>query len=146
MTATPAEAYDDLLTLIRSKWTNLIGAAEFEDKPRPSAAEPIPPTDAQRPWIRVRLRHTGGRQVTLANDVGSRRFRRFGLLMVQIMSPSGSGLVSPHSHAILIVDALEGMATPHDVLIRNVRISEVGSDGQWYQTNVFADIEYDAVK
>jgi hypothetical protein len=146
MTATPTEAYNDLMALIMAKWTTLIGAAEFEDKPRATGEEPIPPIDPQRAWIRVRLRHTSGKQVTLANDIGSRRFRRYGLLMVQVMSPTGTGLVSPHSHAILINDALEGMATPHDVLIRNVRINEVGSDGQWFQTNVFADIEYDAVK
>jgi len=146
MTATPTEAYDDLLDLILAKWTNVIGAAEFEDKPRDTPEEPIPPTDPQRAWIRVRLRHTAGRQVTLANDIGARRFRRWALLMVQVMSPTGTGLVSPHSHAILIVDALEGMATPHDVMIRNVRMNEVGSDGQWFQTNVFADVEYDAVK
>lgn len=143
MTATAAQAYDDLCALVVTGW-GVTGPIDFEDKPRPDD-DPIPPIDT-KPWLRVQLRHSDGKQVTLANEIGRRRFRRFGIFTVQVFSPLGTSLAAGQANATLVVDALEGMATPHDVLIRNVRQGETGSDGHWYCVNVYADIEYDIVK
>lgn len=144
MTATKAEAYDDLCALIVAKW-GVTGPIDFEDQPKDPNGPPIPPVD-NTPWLRVSLRLSDGKQVTLSNEIGNRRFRRFGIFMVQVFSPMGTSLSAAQTNTTIVVDALEGMATPHDVLIRNVRENEVGSDGHWFQSNVYADVEYDAVK
>lgn len=144
MTATFAEAYDDLCQLVVTAWGSR-GPIDFEDQPKDPNGPPIPPID-NTPWIRVTLRHSDGKQVTLSNETGKRRFRRFGIFMVQVFSTLGTSLTSAQADTTIVVDALEGMATPHDVLLRNVRVNEVGSDGHWFQSNVYADIEYDAVK
>jgi hypothetical protein len=145
MTAdSPSEARDDVYKLIADAWGEE-GPMDFEDKPRNPNAEPIPPK-TPIPWIRVMMRHTGGRQATLANEIGQRRFRRTGVITAQIFAPLGSSLREPERLGILINNALEGASTLHAVFIRNVRMNEIGSDGHWFQVNVDADFEYDSVR
>ena len=145
MTATPTQARDDLYELVTTAWGDN-GPIDYEDKPRSSDEDPIPPTEVTS-WLRVQMRHTTGRQATLSNEIGSRRFRRTGVFTVQVFCPMGTSLRETEELSKLINDALEGMATPHGVLLRNVRMNEVGSsNGHWFQTNVIADFEYDEVK
>lgn len=145
MTATAEEAQDDLYQLITDAWGDN-GPIDFEDKPRSRNEDPIPPKESI-PWLRVQMRHTTGRQATLANDKGARRFRRTGVFTVQVFCPMGSSLRKPRELSKIVNDALEGVATPHGVLLRNVRMPEIGSQGgHWFQTNVIADFEYDEVK
>jgi hypothetical protein len=142
---TPSECRDDLYTLVVTAWGDR-GPIDYEDKPRaPDEEEQIPPKGAT-PWLRLQVRHTDGRQATLANDAGCRRFRRYGLYTIQVFSPLGSSLLDPEELSILVVDALEGVRTPHCVFLRNVRMNEIGSDGHWFQVNVMADFEYDVIK
>ncbi len=99
------------------------------------------------PWARIIVRHNTGFQATLAGETGNRRFRRLGLVTVQIFTPYGDGLDLNDALAKVAVDAFEGKSTAADeVLFRNVRSNEVGQDGNWFQTNVFAEFEYDEVK
>lgn len=141
---TPTEARDDVYGIITTAW-GALGPIDYEDRPHDEATTAIPPKTII-PWIRITMHHTNGAQVTLSNSVGNRRFRRYGVIMVQVFSPLGSSLRDPENHSKIVNDALEGVATPHDVLIRNVRMDEKGSDGHWFQTNVIADFEYDEVK
>jgi hypothetical protein len=140
----PSEARDDVYTLIVNAWGDE-GPVDYEDKPRNPNDDPIPPKE-QQPWIRIKMEHTFGRQVTLANEIGQRRFRKFGVITVQLFCPLGSSLREPERLGILLNNALEGASTPHDVLFRNVRMNEEGSDGHWFQVNVIADFEYDSVR
>lgn len=137
----PAEARGDVYQLLVDAFGSE-GPIEFEDVPR-NPQDPIPPKN-QVPWLRVRMIHTGGRQVTLANEIGQRRFRKTGIVAVQLFTPLGSSLREPDRLGILLNNALEGASTPHDVLLRNVRLGEQGSDGHWYQVNITADFEYDS--
>lgn len=141
---TSAEARDDLYKLVTDAW-GVTGPINYEDQPTNESTNPFPPKTIV-PWLRLQMHHTTGFQATLANGTGVRRFRRTGVYMIQVFSPLGSSLLDPQNHSKIVNDALEGVATPHDVLIRNVRITEVGSDGHWFQTNVIADFEYDEVK
>lgn len=141
---TPSEARDDVYGAIATAW-GVLGPIDYEDRPHDEATTPIPPKTVV-PWVRVQMHHTAGGQATLSNSIGNRRFRRYGVITVQVFSPLGSSLRDPENHSKIVNDALEGVATPHDVLIRNVRMEEKGSDGHWFQTNVIADFEYDEVK
>ena len=85
-------------------------------------------------------------QATLSGPIGRRRFRRFGVLIVQLLVPSGRGLSGGTDYAKLIQDAYEGVTSPGGVIFRNVRVNEIGQSGSFYQTNVSADFEYDEIK
>jgi len=98
-------------------------------------------------WARISVRHNIGGAATLGGEVGNRRFRHEGLVMVQVFTEHGKGQVDSDTLAEIAKDAFEGEVTsPGRVIFRNVRINEVGLDGQWFQVNVFAEFEYDVIK
>lgn len=103
--------------------------------------------DAGTAWARIIVRHTTGFQATLSTGSGNRRFRRFGLVNVEIYTSPGSGLTEADKFAKVALDAFEGNSTALDaVVFRNVRVNELGQTGQWYQTNVICEFDYDEVK
>lgn len=102
--------------------------------------------DGNTSWAFIMVRHTASNQATLG-EVGSRRFRRRGMVTVQIRTPTGLGLSSNDIFSKIALDAFEGVETaPDQVIFRNARIQEAGNDGAWFLTNVIADFEYDEVK
>jgi hypothetical protein len=97
------------------------------------------------------VQHNLSSQVTVGGKVslggGGQRFRRLGIVTVQIFTPSNDGLTLADSLVDLAVDAFEGESTGSDcVEFRNVRAVEAGQDGPWHQFNVFANFDYDRVK
>ena len=143
MTATIDQARDEILGTFRAAWLASSTSDEYPIRYWNVAYDEDPTT----PWARVAVRHQDGAQVTLSNESGARRFRRFGVVTVQVFTIYGrnSGL---HDDLVTIANnAFEGVTTsPGRVIFRNVRINEVGQDGQWFQTNVLADFEYDEVR
>jgi len=102
-------------------------------------------------YARITIQFTTAVQSTVGGRVslggGGQRFRRFGLITVQIFSISGDGLTVADPLVDLAVDAFEGTSTGSDrIEFRNVRATDIGQDGPWYQTNVVAEFEYDRVK
>lgn len=103
------------------------------------------PNDAA--YARITVRHALMDQQTVGGNTGSRRFRRFGVVTVQIFAITGDGLQEADRLATIAHDAFEGQKTGDDrVFFRNVRINEVGQEGPWFQTNVIADFDWDTVK
>jgi hypothetical protein len=142
---TPTAARDELYGLVTTAWGDL-GPIDYEDVPRSQVDEPIPPA-TPTPWLRIQMRHTFGGVATLANHQGVKRHRRTGTFIVQVFVPLGGSLLDTEESAIVVVHALEDadITDPH-VLLRNVRMNEIGSEGHWFQTNVLADFEYDEVR
>jgi len=102
------------------------------------------PTNA--PYARITMRHNVMDQRTLGNS-GNRRFRRFGVITVQVFTLSNKGLATADVFAKVALDAFEGQSTaPTEIHFRNARINEVGEDGPWFQTNVLVDFDYDEIK
>ena len=97
------------------------------------------------PWASVTIRHAAANQVTLGG-IGQRSFLRNGTLIIAIFSPIGNGLQSGYELARLSATAYEGVASPNGVWFRNVRIQEIGRDGEYMQINVLADFEYTETK
>lgn len=101
---------------------------------------------ANAPYARITVRHNVMDQRTLGNT-GNRRFRRFGVVVVQIFTVANDGLTKADVFAKVALDAFEGNSTaPDEVHFRNVRVNEEGENGNWFQTNVLADFDYDEIK
>lgn len=139
MTATYAQAVDDILGVFKTAWdtTGWIALYTNVKGDTPSGEDP---------WARVNLQHTGGGQASLTGGLGTTRWGREGFLTVQVFAPAGEGLSGAHTLAKIISDAFEGTSTVNGVWFRNVRVNEVGEDGDWYQVNVVIDFEYDEIK
>ena len=139
MTATYAQARDDLLELVYNAWSPTGYTMLWPDKPgeKPSTAVP---------WARTTLQHNLGGQASLAAVGGQRRWSRRGFLFVQIFTPAGEGLSQAYPLAKIVADALEGASTFHGVWLRDVALREVGPDGDWFRVNIEAEFNYDEVK
>ena len=163
--ATFNEANDEILTVFRDVWQPRV--AIYEN------VEGTKPPDETVSWARPIVRHFTGNQdsligglvrgkpptVTVALGVTAkpvvpidrkkknvRRYRHDGLFTAQIFVPIGKGLMEGYELAKLVSDAFEGTDTPSGVWFQNVRIREIGPDGEWFQINVLADFEYTEVK
>ena len=144
---TLAAARDDIMGAVQTQWDAGSTAGElllYEDRAgaRPSANV----AGAVQLWGFVQVRHISSERVTLAGTAGSRRFRRDGLLTLQLFIPQGDGLVLMDAIGQEFLNALEGKTTTNGVSLRNVRVVEVGEDGPWFQANVLANYDYDEVK
>lgn len=144
--ATRAEARDEILDHFTTKWdagTPPIPLLLYDDKARGL------PADA--PYARITIKHNISPQVTIGATVAKGgngvRFRRFGIVMVQVFAISGDGLTSADVLVDLALDAFEGESTGLDrIEFRNVTANEIGQDGPWFQTNIIAEFSYDRVK
>jgi hypothetical protein len=143
-------AVDQVQGLLKTAWDanagTVIGATyipELRWEMTDSAEEP---SNSDRPWARCTIRHSTADQRTFG-EVGGRRFRQFGIVMVQLFAPwrSGRGAHLTQLLAQVVKDAYEGAAT-QDVWFRSVRFNEVGRSGPWYQINVIADLEWDELR
>jgi len=144
MTATITEARDEMFAVFRTAWLGDPASASVPVM-WPDVAAQKPPTSGA--WARVTVQHNTGRQATLSNGVGQRRFRRTGVVTVQVFAPTGDGQEFSDQLATIAKNAFEGVTTsPGRVMFRDVRLREVGQDGNFYQVNVLADFEYDEVR
>jgi hypothetical protein len=142
MSATPKQARDEILAKFHEAWDADTTSADvpvlYSDQP-----QEVPDSGA---WARITVRHLAGGQVTLSNSSGSRRFRHEGTIFVQIFTPFNDGMELGDDLAMIAQRAFEGEVTsPGRVIFRRVRINEIGQDGQWFQTNVLVDFEYDDI-
>jgi len=96
-------------------------------------------------WAATFIRHGASQQVTFG-PVGSRLFERQGTIMMNCFAPIGKGLSESYAMGKILADAFEGNSSPGGVWFRNVRINEIGREGQFYQTNVLADFTYNQIK
>jgi hypothetical protein len=138
MSLTKAQARDEILSVLNEAWDATDYPMLFEDLPA------VLPKNG--PWARTSVRHVDGEQATLSGGLGLQKFKRSGFITVQIFSPSGDGLSLSDSLIKIVMDAFEGKATSGGVWFRNVRSTEVGPDGNFFQVNVTIDFEYTELK
>lgn len=149
---TPTQARDELYARVTDAWTAFrgpndeqLGPIEYKDKPVNQTLTPIPPTDPV-PWMRCEMVHTYGRATTIGNHEGVKRHNRTGFFRAEVFTPIGGSMLEAEDCALLVNHALEDKRLQGEVFLRNVRMGEVGSDGHWFQTNIFCDFEYDEVR
>ncbi len=145
MSLTRKQAVDEMLALVKTAWATTAGEDITRVKWENVASVSVPPS-GQDPWARVTIRHTESEQASLAGVVGTRMFRRNGILTVQVFEVCGTGLPKTVDLPEVIRDAFEGITTTGGVIFRRVTINEVGSSGGFFQTNVITFFEYDEVK
>lgn len=135
-------ARDAILTMFKTGWDaqgGTIPLVVYDD-----AVESIPKNAA--PWVRIQVKHGPSNQATLGG-VGNRRFRKTGIVTVQVFTESSGGLTLSDAYAKIAVDIFEGnTTTPDGVMFTNVTAKEIGNVGDWFQTNVTASFNYDIVK
>lgn len=100
--------------------------------------------DESGPWARVMLKHTFGRQGSLTCDVGTKKYNRAGIVLIQIFTPLGRGQTQGYGLASKVANAYEDAKL--DVWFRNTRIDEQGTSGNSDQINVLTDFLYDEVR
>lgn len=141
--ASIADARDAMLGMFKTGWN-------AQTPPVPPVAYPdmkFTAPDASSAWARITVQHVhGSRQVTLGQP-GNRRFRKVGVITVQIFTPPGDGLTLADQLVKIAVDIFEGKSTVDDgVQFLNVRPIEVGLNGSWQHNNVQVDFNYDVIK
>lgn len=139
MSLTITEAKDDILAMVKTAWDTTGKIMIYDD-----IGGVIP--DTADAWARTTLRHTNANQATLSGGLGTQNYDRSGILTIQIFTPSGKGLASSDIYAKLMMDAFEGKQSANGVWFRNVRLNEIGPDGNFFQTNVVVDFEYRELK
>ena len=144
--ATRAEARDEILLHFTTAWnlaTPPVPLLLYDDKTRDL------PTNA--PYARITIKHNVSSQVTIgapkSQGGNGVRYRRVGIVTVQVFEISGDGLTGADVLVDLALDAFEGEKTGLDrIEFRNANAEEIGEDGPWFHTNVTAEFVYDRVK
>lgn len=131
---TPKEAVDDINGILRDLGLNVHWEGVQRDRDQDDSA-----------FVRFIIRHVGSEQKTMG-PVGSRKFERTGFAVAQIFNPIGKGLSDSYISATNVNDAYEGKTSPNGVWFRNVRINEIGKEGDFFQTNVVIEFTYDEIK
>lgn len=139
MTLTYQQAKDEMFAIFKTAWDTTGYPVHYQDVKTERA-------DTEEPWSAIFIQHTAGAQTTLSGAVGTRTFSRVGILTVQIFTPVGNGLQDSYDLAKVVSDAFEGTSSPGGVWFRNVRLNEVGRDGEFFQLNVIVEFNYDEIK
>lgn len=98
-----------------------------------------PPTPEQT-WLRAQFAPNDGFQASMGG--GPNRYRRFGLLTVQVFTPGGQGKRANGAICQTLMRGFEGQAAGA-VSFENVRTVEVGRSDAWFQQNVVMEWDYD---
>lgn len=144
MSLTRVQAIDEMLAIFKAVWdtTSYANRVKYDNVSHSTLPNPT----EQTPWVRVSVRHGSSEQATLSGPVGTRRFRREGILTAQLFIPIGVGLSAGVDYAKIIQDAFEGVTSVGGVIFRGVRTNEIGESGDFFQINILTDFEYDEVK
>ena len=163
MALTFLTAEDAILSTINTAWQANAGAFNggtppvllFESTER--SLKPPHPRDTTKPWARAVIRHGESKKVTLNNDVGTGRYRRFGIVWVQVFVPfaDGSAWTIAQQLAEVARAAFEGkaVAPPGAATADGVRgvvytaatVQDKGEDGVFVRYDMKANFYWDAI-
>jgi hypothetical protein len=148
--ATPEQARKDIYGAVKTAWD--AGASTtgkvliFDNVTDDIPADEVASTGDPALWGAVKVESGASRQASLRGDGGLRRFRRVGVLFVELYIPAGNGLSLADEASKVVLDAIEGQTTANGVYFRNAQIREEGVSGPWFLTVVAVEFEYDEVK
>jgi hypothetical protein len=143
------EARDGAMDILNTAWLadavtqDLVIGWEGVDQDRPQATQTGEAGDMIA-WGWANMRHVDGEAVTFG--VAGRRFRKSGVMTVQLFGPLTDGMTLLDSILTVVTEALEGTRETDGIWFDNVRVNEVGKDGPWFQSNVLADFQYDTLR
>ena len=131
-------ARDELSLFATTAWTTAVAAITPAPPLFYDNLNEDPPADGGV-WGRLSIQHTGG---TLSS-LGSGRFRRTGILFVQIFVSIGDGTLIADQIADSLVTAFENAGAIENIWFRDITMREVGTDGTFHQVNVEAQFTFD---
>jgi hypothetical protein len=99
-----------------------------------------PPEDST--WVRLTILPGASQQVEMGN---TRRWRRAGVLVVQIFVPAASGTGLALELGDTVRDIFEGL-TVSGVIFRATSLNRVGLDGAWLQYNATTNFQADELR
>lgn len=105
--------------------------------------QPFTPPDSET-WVRFSMKNNDGFQASMGSP-GANRYRRVGVVYIQIFQPAGQGSTDARAKAdiaadIFIANALSG------VIFKNVNARDIGpDDAGFYQWLVSAEFQYDRI-
>lgn len=150
-------ATDAILSTLKVYWD--ANAAAFNGGIEPilvyEANEPdlkTHPRETGTAWARAVIRHNGSYKVSLVGVTGAARYRRTGLVWVQIFVPATSGMAYTTVQRLAIVcqKAYEGKRSgptlPGDVLFTNATILDRPLDGSWVRADCKISFYWDETK
>jgi hypothetical protein len=144
---TPQEAVDEILERFNDIWTPTTFPVVWQDVATTPAlqkmidgADGVPLT----PYARVTVRSNFRRQESYG-QIGNRKFRGFGILFVEIFTPTGDGMKQARELEAIVRNAYEDvdLSTFHVRYKPNVQSREQGSEGLWSRLNVTVEWEYE---
>lgn len=107
-------------------------------------AKPKEPLGLSANYVRLTVHAPAGGQETLGT-IGHRRYRRRGIIYLQVFTPDGQGMKQGAIFAEAGRAILEG-ASFGGVDTINGRIRTIASDGKFEQVHLEVDFEYDEIK
>ena len=148
--ASPAQARNDIYSAVKTAWDagaatsgkTLIYDNVTSDIPQAESGS----TGDPDLWGAVRVENNISSVRSLRGDGGVQRFRRVGIVVVEVFTPAGNGLSSADAVVKVVLDGLEGKTTANGIIFRNAQVREEGVSGPWFLTVITVDFEYDEVK
>jgi hypothetical protein len=108
----------------------------------PVALPDINFTPPNETWVRFTMINSEGKQASIGSP-SNNRFRRIGLVYIQVFAPENKGSVDARTKADIAADIFisNGLSGFH---FYNVNAKNIGNDGNgYYQINVTAEYRYD---
>lgn len=96
-------------------------------------------------WLRVSVRELDSRQETMASP-GDRRFRRTGVIQVQIFAPIDQGAKTSNLWAEQVRTIFEGVSFGDGVNSYSSAVRFVGADERWHNVLSESFFEYHSIK
>ncbi len=138
MADTYAEARDAIQGLIVTAWDTVAPTAPlmFDNLDED-------PTDGAL-WGRVTVKHTSGGRANIGPHA---RFRRTGMVFVQIFVPKNSGTQTADAIGEALVEAMEDAGGIGNLWFRDVAQLDIGTNNEttYFQVNVEASFTFDRV-
>lgn len=136
------QAEADIRKFFDAAWTAAFASPNTPPIAWPDIEFTIP---ENKTWVRFNCQENGGQQVGMG-DPGNNRFRRFGIVTIQVFQPRGQGSKDARTKAAAARDLFTGAQTTGGVTFQDVSARQVGDDGHgFYQVNVFAPFWYDEI-
>lgn len=101
----------------------------FENEESEADARPL--FEGSKPWYRVTTRELAGGRANLNGVVGTRKYERTGLLMIQFFDLQGKGVKSIQTEGEAMRDYFEDRRLSNDVLYLNADLRQQPPDGKW---------------
>lgn len=132
---TPTEARNEIMKRYLTEYTGQFPIA-FDNK------KFVKPDGVK--WVRLTVNFNSGLQDSLG-QTGNRKFTKWGLIFVQVFTPSNKGTNENDDLCNGSLNLLDGVRID-DLWLYNGRIKTIGSDGEFYQQNVLVEFEFENIR